>query len=179
MRSVSTVGLADLGTLAHDSSEVFADEAEPSDIEAFARASLQDILIDYRAEQKGWPSPTDCDRLDAAFADLEAKGIIARQNFWCCGTCGLGAIDDEVKQAEASGINVRGFTFYHEQDTEAAVGGRGVFLYYGSVEDAEASALGIAREIEHSLRSHGLETLWDGSLSKRIGVTLDWKRRQP
>src|SRR5215208_3419617 len=90
-------GFADLETLAHDSGEVFADSAVPADIEAFSRAALQDILIDFRADQKRWPTMTDCDRLDAAFLELEASGIVARQNFWCCGTCGLAAIGDEIE----------------------------------------------------------------------------------
>src|SRR6185436_3806286 len=135
-------GFAELETLAHDSGEIFADDAEPADIEAFARAALQDILIDYSADQKRWPVTTACDRLDAAFAELETSGIVARQNFWCCGGCGLAAIDEEMEQARTTGLEVRGYTFYHQQDTEAAVDGRGIYLYYGSVDNSEALALG-------------------------------------
>lgn len=171
-------GFADFQSLARDSGEVFSDEAEPTDIETFARAALQDILIDYRSEQKRWPATTDCDRLDAAFAELESSGIVARQNFWCCGTCGLAAIDDELKEAESRGTEVRGYTFYHEQDTEAAVDGRGVYLYFGAVADGEADALAIAREIQTALQFYGLETEWDGTYGRRVWVALDWKRRQ-
>jgi hypothetical protein len=172
-------GFADLATLAHDSGEVYADSAEAADIAAFSRAALQDILIHHCADQKRWPAKTDCDRLDAAFVELQASGIVARQNFWCCGTCGLAAIGDEIEQARVSGLDVRGYTFYHEQDTEAAIDGRGIYLYYGSVDDGERHALGIAREIQEILHRHGLATEWDGTFSKRIGVTIDWKRRQP
>ena len=84
-----------------------------------------------------------------------------------------------MEQARTSGLNVRGYTFYHEQDTEAAVDGRGIYLYYGAVEDGEERALGIAREIQETLRCHGFATDWDGTFSKRIGVRMDWKRRQP
>jgi len=39
------------------------------------------LLLDAQRE---WPSVTDCDRLDRAFADLNGRGIVARQNFACC-----------------------------------------------------------------------------------------------
>jgi hypothetical protein len=173
------LGFSDLATLPHDSGEVFADNADPADIEAFSRATLQDILIDYRAHQERWPAKTDCDRLEAAFIELEAHGIVARQNFWCCGTCGLAAIGDEIEQVLNIGLDIRGYTFYHERDSEAAVDGRGIFLYYGAVNRGENHALGIAREIQEILQGHGFATDWGGTSSKRIGVAMDWKRRQP
>lgn len=157
--------------------EVFSDQADISEIEAFARPALQDILIDYFAEQRQWPDVTDCDRLDAAFAELESKGIIARQNFWCCGTCGLSAIGEEIAESKASGHEVRGYTFYHEQDTESAVEGHGLYLYYGAEDGVEAHSLKIAHEIEGMLQRHGLKTDWDGEFKKRLFVELDWKRR--
>ncbi len=39
-------------------------------------------------EQILWGGPTDCDRLDQAFANLEKQGIVARQDFTCCSNCG-------------------------------------------------------------------------------------------
>lgn len=170
-------GFADLETLAESAGEYFANEADRAVVEAFARASLQDVLLALRNEQQHWPSTTDCDRLDAAFTELEANGIVARQNFWCCGTCGLAAIGGEIEQAQAEGVRVRGYTFYHEQDTEAAVEGQGIFLCYGALEHEEPQALEIAREVQQTLESHGLATEWNGTLGQRIGVTLDWKRR--
>lgn len=173
-------GFADLDTLAHDAGEILSDDAEPDDIEAFARRALQDILIDYRAEQKRWPAITDCDRLDGAFEELETRGIVARQNFSCCGTCGCGEIGEEMENASNNGgSEVRGYTFYHMQDTERAIEGDGIYLYYGSTAEGEAEALEIAREIQDTLQRYGLNVDWDGTYAKRIGVALDWKRRLP
>jgi hypothetical protein len=65
------------------------------------------------------------------------------------------------------------------QDTESAAEGYGLYLNYGAVEEGEKAALRVANEIIDALQRHGLQTEWDGSWSKRIGVTLDWKRRLP
>lgn len=129
-------------------------------------------------EQASWPTPTDCDRLDAAFAALEQGGIVCRQHFSCCGTCGAAEIWDEIDTARGAGLDVRGYAFYHVQDTEAAVEGYGLYLNYGAVEDDEAPALAIAHEIVTTLEQHGLRVHWDGQWSRRISISLDWKRRR-
>jgi hypothetical protein len=38
-------------------------------------------LAAHRHRQAKWAGPTDCDRLDRAFADLEDHGVVARQHF--------------------------------------------------------------------------------------------------
>ena len=116
--------------------------------------------------------------LDAAFAALEDEGIVARHHFTCCGTCGVAEIGDEIDAALARGVPVTGYTFYHMQDTESAVAGGRLYLNYGSLEDVERSCVGVGRRIVEVLQASGLQTGWDGSLSKRIGVALDWKRRR-
>lgn len=136
-----------------------------------------EFLAEHQAAQADWPETTDCDRLDAAFAALETKGIIARQNFTCCGTCGSYEIGDEIEAAQKAGLPAHGYTFYHMQDTDRAVEGDGIYLNYGSEEEGEEAALAVAAEIVAELEAHGLQTNWNGSLNQRIGVSLDWKRR--
>lgn len=133
----------------------------------------------HAAKEAGWTSPTDCDRLDAAFADLEAEGVISRQNFSCCGTCGSAEIWDEMEDARNAGRPSRGYAFYHEQDTESAVGGYGLHLNYGAREQTDEAAVAIGHEIAAHLNRHGLQTDWDGRIERRIAVSLDWKRRRP
>ena len=62
------------------------DEGEVTDEQAEAAF---DFVREARvAQQAGWPDePTNLDR---AFAGLEAIGILARQDFTCCGTCAAG-----------------------------------------------------------------------------------------
>ncbi|MCC7389460.1 MAG: hypothetical protein IT431_11895 [Phycisphaerales bacterium] len=156
--------------------ECFEDEADPAALRPHLETHLHGALAAHRAAQAFWPETTDCDRLDAAFAELESRGILARQNYLCCGTCGCAAIADEMSKA---GAQVRGYTFYHEQDTESAVEGYGVYLNYGAAnhDDGPEAAVEIGEEIRDTLERHGLRVDWDGTIEERIAVALDWKRR--
>ncbi len=130
----------------------------------------------YRPKATTWPQ-TDCDKLDAAFAELERKGIVARQNLACCTNCGSKDIRDEMELLSRRGQAVRGGTFYHAQDTEAVVEGQGIHLAYCALEEGEDCALEIAREIVATIMRHGLPVMWDGKCETRIFVRMDWKRR--
>jgi hypothetical protein len=116
--------------------------------------------------------------LDAAFAELENNGIVARQNFTCCQTCGHIEIGEEFDTIEDQGTRIRGYTFYHNQDTDGAVEGHGLYLAYGAIDDGEPAAITIGEEIAKTIRMHGLAVEWDGSTRTRFLVTLDWKRRR-
>ena len=128
--------------------------------------------------QKRWPKVTDNDRLDAAFAELESRGILARQNYWCCGTCGCAAIDDEMAKLRRRKRPARGYAFFHNQDTECAVLGGGLYLNYGadSLDDVERVQIG--KEIAKVLRSHKFRVIWNGELDTRILVRFKWARRR-
>ncbi len=158
--------------------EVLADEYDGDELRPHAEQLTREAIQTHLREQANWPPQTDCDRLDAAFAELERAGIVARQDFSCCGNCASGEIWGEVETANRRGQCVRGFTYYHMQDTEAAVEGHGVYLGYGAVQEGEAAALEIAREIVATVQRHGLTVEWDGTWKKRILVRLDWKRRR-
>ncbi len=160
--------------------EIHQDDAEESELRALAEELTGSAFYQHLKAQRGWPLVTDCDRLDIAFAQLEGKGIMARQNFSCCGTCGAGEIGDEMDQATAAGAPPRGYVFYHRQDTESAVEGHGLYLNYGSSrgEESEEAALRIGAEIAGALRQQGLQVDWDGAWAKRISIRLDWKRRR-
>jgi hypothetical protein len=128
--------------------------------------------------QSHWPTPTDCDRLDWAFDELERDGIVARQNFSCCGNCGHGEIWAEIQQARTE-LTVEGYVFYHMQDTEAAVECGYLYLAYGSVEEGEEAVTAIGRKIVLGLERAGLRTEWNGQGNTRIRIVdFDWKRRR-
>lgn len=158
--------------------ELLADDYAPDELEPYAKQIAHEEMESHFQEQLTWPEVTDCNRLDAAFIELERSGIVARQDFSCCGNCGSGEIWDEMEAAGRRGLRVRGYIFYHMQDTEAAVEGQGVYLNYGAVTEGEAAALEIAREVVATIQRHDLAVVWDGTWQKRIGVRLDWKRRR-
>lgn len=171
-------GFYDDDAVLRNAVEVHEGEIEPALLRSEAQRLLRITLAEHRLAQSGWPTHTDCDRLDAAFEALETSGIVSRQNFTCCGTCGVAEIGAEIEDAEAAGQIVRGYTFYHAQDTEAAVDGGGLYLNYGAVEDDPNAARAIGRAIAAELTAHGLEASWDGDLKRRIAVTLSWQRRR-
>lgn len=150
---------------------------DPDTLRAFASSELERLWADQRKLEATWTGATDCDRLDKAFADLEERGVVCRQDFTCCGNCGAAEIGAELNEAEQRGVHVRGYAFYHQQDTERAVEGQGVYLNYGAEKEGEAAALTIAHEIVTTLKHHGLEPVWNGSIGQRIHVPLVWRRR--
>lgn len=178
VRSQVDAGFADADTIITITLDVYESEADPALLLPHVQRFVHEVIAAQREEQANWPAVTDCDKLDAAFTALEAAGIVCRQHFSCCGTCGSAEIWDEIALVEEAGQSARGYAFYHVQDTESAVAGYGLYLNYGAVEDGEAAALGVAHEIVAALNQHGLQTHWDGRWSRRIGVTLDWKRRK-
>ena len=158
--------------------EMLSDDYDVEALTPHAVVMTRELIAAHKREQASWPKTTDCDRLDAAFAELERGGVVCRQDFSCCGNCGATEIQDEMKQVSKSGKRVRGYAFYHMQDTESAVEGHGLYLNYGAVQDGEAAAMEIGEEVSAALKQQGLEVTWDGTWGKRIGVSLDWKRRR-
>lgn len=171
-------GFYDEDAILTNAAGAFEEEFEPAELRRTAQQQLREALADHAEAQRGWPDRTDCDRLDDAFDALEADGVIARQHFSCCGTCGSSEIWDEINAAQTAGRPARGYAFYHMQDTESAADGAGLYLNYGACEEGEAAALAVARDIVNQLEAHGLRTDWDGSWDRRIAVALDWKRRR-
>jgi hypothetical protein len=172
-------GYAPADEIVEDAIDVFTDAT--ADLRALrnaARAITDRAMAAHVAEQARWPSVTDCDRLDAAFAQLDGIGIVARQHFSCCGTCGAHEIHDEIDQAEKAGRPARGFTFFHVQDTEHAIAGESLYLSYGSVDPDRSAALAIGHEVVDVLGRHGLSPAWNGKHAHRIRLPLSWQRRR-
>jgi len=157
--------------------EMLADEYADIDVDAVAEQALEEAITAHQVEQMGWPEPTDCDRLDAAFAALNERGIVARQNFSCCQNCGHAEIGAEVEEASAE-RPIHGYTFFHQQDTESAAAGGGLYLAYGDETDESESKIAVGHEIVDALRETGLDVDWNGELSRRIHVSMTWQRRR-
>jgi len=171
-------GFYDEDTILTHAMESFEDEFDPIALPGVAQRMLREEMAAHAQEQKSWPARTDCDRLDDAFAALEAGGVITRQNFTCCGTCGSAEIWDEIEAVAKAGGPTRGYAFFHMQDTERAAEGGSLYLNYGACDDGEEAALAVGKDIVTQLEAHGLQTEWNGTWSQRIAVSLDWKRRQ-
>ena len=157
--------------------EFAEDEYKEFQLSSAVPGILSKAIEEHVKNQHLWPEITDCDRLDAAFADLEKNGIVARQDFACCQTCGHAEIDDEISEAMKHN-SIVGFTFYHHQDTQRATDQGELLLAYGGLDGEDESTLNIGRRIVACLKRHDLKVMWKEDVKKRIQVTLDWKRRR-
>lgn len=171
-------GFLDEDVILRNAVEIYEKQIVADTLRPQAQRFLREALQRHREATRGWPDETDCDRLDAAFAALEADGVVCRQNFSCCGACGAGEIHDEIAAAQADGQAVRGYAFYHMQDTDAAVDGDGLYLNYGGLSDGEEDAVAVGRDVATAIAAQGLHVEWNGRWSDRIAVAIDWKRRR-
>jgi hypothetical protein len=137
-----------------------------------------ELLAAHQTEQARWEGPTDCDRLDKAFAALNRQGIVARQDFSCCNNCGFTEIWDEIEEEEKR-QPVEGYAFYHLQATETAIKSGRLLMAYGCIEENSATLVRIANRIVCELRRVGLNAFWGGTTYHPIVVEgIVWRRRR-
>jgi hypothetical protein len=158
------------------SEELFA----PGELDAAdVAAAVDQEFAKHEAEKKTWPAITDCDRLDAAFAALNKRGIIALHN------AGLTQSDgyDDFRAALMSRpqpASVVGYCFYHSQDVERAIQGDGLFLAFGprNPKDEETKGPEIGIVVREELERAGLKVKWDGTFAARMSVPqFVWQKR--
>ena len=70
--------------------------------------------------------------LTKAFAELAEIGVVARENFTCCGTWGSTEIWDERDESR----QWRGYLYYHSQDADAIIQDGQTYVGYGAFLDA-------------------------------------------
>jgi hypothetical protein len=177
-RSLVFAGLVPNDEIVKEILEMYTDEIPPEKIRPIVEVMTWGLLEEHKMQQALWPAVTDCDRLELAFASLERRGIICRRDFTYCLSDGYNEIWDEVDREVGSGKVVRGFAFFHMQDTEHALQDGDLALGYGSLLDEEVADVAIGKEVAAIIEGAGLRVHWNGSIKRRILVTLDWKRRR-
>jgi hypothetical protein len=140
-----------------------------------------------RDQQRDWGAVQG--NLTCAFIELNELGVLARENFGCCGTCADFEIHDERDESR----HWHGYLWYHQQDTEALIASKDGEVYpgYGAYppedfDDEAYDALPLAEQqaaYRASLRrvldeialpvllKHGMQVEWNSELSRRIRVT--------
>ncbi|GAB2571059.1 hypothetical protein GCM10027269_28180 [Kribbella endophytica] len=154
------------------------DDEVPVDDEQLTRL-VEDVWQARLAEEVSWPAYTDADRVAAAFAELDANGVVARMNFTCCQNCGVTEIDDERPTDRPSS----GYVFFHQQDAERlAEEPAQLYLAFGTLEPEQGRVAeqdqAVGEQIRAALLAQELPVEWDGSAAQRISVgPITWHRR--
>ncbi len=142
------------------------------------RAAVPPEIGRKRQAEAGWSATTDCDRLDDAFAELNADGLIALHNTSMTMGDGLGDVDRELAGRGRAGMT--GYCFYHGQELERAVDGHGLWIAFGDLDAVADQKRAVGERVRACLERHGFRVEWDGNPEKRLAVpNLDWKRRGP
>ncbi|XBH20376.1 hypothetical protein V5R04_08955 [Jonesiaceae bacterium BS-20] len=78
-----------------------------------ARTFLKQVIADRIKQQEELGQPESA--WTNAFAELAEIGVVARENFTCCGTCGSTEIWNEHDESR----QWRGYLYYHSQVADA------------------------------------------------------------
>jgi len=150
-----------------------------------------ELVAARRAQIRSWPEEIRVTPLTRAFTELADIGVVAREDFSCCGTCASYEIGGERDDSRTW----RGYITFHHQDAERIPDIRETYVGYGVFADAyypkdEWDALGktgqedtylrlvtdlMRNEVFPVLERHGIEVEWDGKHKKRILLkNVDW-----
>jgi len=142
------------------------------------RTLITQALTQQRAEEASWPKRTDCDRLDTAFAALEAQGIIALHNAGNTQSDGLSDASEHYHEAGGAASGYTGYCFYHWQDVQSVLERGKLYLAFGAIDGDDTSGVAVGRCIKAVLEATGFKVEWNGSIKTRLCVTgLRWQRR--
>ena len=163
--------------------ELFEEELKEAGVPEEAASRFFSSVIAHRRDQQASWGEASKSRLTAAFNELAEIGVIARQDFSCCGTCGSSEIFDERDDSRIW----RGYVYFHSQDTDRIFEARQTYVGYGAFPDAYFSSTEwkaysdaekdthytrIVRELMAEVRivleRHDIGTEWDGELRARI-----------
>lgn len=164
--------------------EYFEDELEDAGISEPAATEFFTSVIELRrAQQQSWGEFPQT-ALSKAFDALAEIGIVARQNFACCGSCGSAEIGDERDESR----QWRGYIYFHQQDTDQIFESNTTYVGYGlfldsyftdeqweKLSEAEQAQTYekltvelMDNEVIPVLEKHGIAVDWNRDLGTRI-----------
>ena len=124
-------------------------------------------------ETKTWKSPTDIERLIAAFDELCDQNIIALHNAGYTTSDGEYEVVDVERKLQDNGIVSDGYCFYHEQDLSRAIAKEDPSLYiaFQKVDNEDdAVTIAVGKKVVEVLKKHQFEVAWNESPTTKIRI---------
>jgi len=160
-------------------------QPDASDLAGRVERLALPLFDELHAAEAGWPIPTDNDRLDRAFAALEADGIHTLQNWYQSQGPADEEMRHELKFAKYVDRVYRGFAFFHGGDTRRAMAGEGLRLTWGAAVKGnvgkarkERASWEVAQDIHRALWEQGLSPSWSQVVGDPITLPFAWRRRR-
>jgi len=133
-----------------------------------------------RDEERSWPAQTDWDRLDAAFVELRASGVIALHDAGMTQSDGFAELAEEFQMRREVNVVSSGFVFYGGEDVQAALVDEELYLTFGAFEKRNENTPIVAQQIIAALTKKGLRSSWNGDIGKRMLLSpFEWRKRSP
>lgn len=106
------------------------------------------------------------ERVKIAFRNLRRFSYVCRMNFTDCSSCATSELDVYLKKHPEK----MGAVYYHHRNEDDLQHGKILYLsYFRRVYNSEADQM-LANDIVIELKAAGLNVLWDGSPSTKIGI---------
>lgn len=139
------------------------------------RTILAQHVTGHAQAAAGFPTPTDLERLDTVFADLERDGVlVGRQVGVTHGDLTL-ELWDRLRETP----DAHGWIGFHEQDVDRAIATGVLYLSFAHRSDQDADFVLVAQDVAQRLRDAGFEVVWDGSADARLELRgVRWQRRR-
>ena len=125
---------------------------------------------------KWYGRETKTPELNRAFALMRKRGIIARQSFSCCSSCGgyeLASLVSDFPKEKRD--RVKGVCFYHKQAAASGREGWSIFLQFGPLDTLAHGLIGldtceVGKIVLECLREANVDSAWDGTENQCIEV---------
>ncbi len=162
-----------------------AEEALPHDTWTKDDLAWLDREIDSALEskqraQQSWSGPTAFEKLDAVFAALKRKGILALHRTGNTQSDGWDDARQFRDEAGGAGSGFDGAIFYHGQDVDRGLEDKVLLLTFGAFPGSERTALEIANETVAALTAAGFDAVAPADDTQRIEIkSITWTKRSP
>lgn len=146
--------------------------------EDWAYEQIDNVYRELLAESKTWPSPTQTERLIAAFDELAQERIIALHYPGYTAEDGEYEVVEVERALRENNEKSEGYCFYHGQDLERAVRGEGLYISFQKIDnESDAVRKEIAKKVVTVLEKNGFSAEWDGKAHSRILLpSFKWER---